>query len=74
MVYKGLFSELCTKYPAHEKIFTNGSKSENGVAASAVQFTHCTKESCKCIQADGQAYQHKLADQQKLMERLINTS
>ena len=39
LVYKGMFGELCLKYPAHEKIFPNGLKSENGVAASTVHLT-----------------------------------
>ena len=35
------------KYRAHEKIFPDGLKSENGVAASAVHLTKSGKESAK---------------------------
>lgn len=73
LVYKGLFGELCSKYPAHEKIFTDGSKTENGVAASAVHQTKGVKESTKRLPSDSSVYTAELTALNLALEMIQNT-
>jgi kelch-like protein 2/3 len=60
LVYKGLYNELCTKYPLHAKVFTDGSKSENGVAAAAVLLSGDVDTSSKRIPSDSSVYTAEL--------------
>ena len=39
LAYKALFADLCQKYPNFQRIFTDGSKSEEGVACAAFNPT-----------------------------------
>ena len=39
VVYKQAFLEMCTHFPNHQKIFTDGSKTDDGVGSAALLFS-----------------------------------
>ena len=58
--YRVLFGELCSEFPAHYRIYTDGSKSDEGVAAASF----CSKVSkegfSKSLSQDGSVYTAEL--------------
>ena len=60
LAYKAFYAELCQKFPSFNKIFTDGSKSDEGVAASAFCSTAPLKPSTKHISSDSSVYTAEL--------------
>ena len=60
LVYKALYGEFCLNYPSHEKIFTDRSKSEDGVGAAAVHLSGNNQSSSKHISSDSSVYTTEL--------------
>ena len=60
LVYKSLFAELCHSFPNFHKIFTDGSKSAEGVASAAFSSTLGNSFLSKHIPDDSSAYTAKL--------------
>ena len=61
VVYKQSFLEMCTKFPNHLKIFTDGSKTDEGVGSAAVLFTaNNPKKLSLRLPVDGSIYTAEL--------------
>ena len=73
LVYKGLYGSLCENYPKHEKIFTDGSKTANGVGASAVHLADVVQKSNKHLPTDSSVYTAELCALNLALE-MIRTS
>ncbi|XP_076439394.1 uncharacterized protein LOC143278477 [Babylonia areolata] len=60
LAYRTYFSELCHKFPTFQGIFTDGSKSEDGVAASAFCPAFPDRPSTEHILSDSSVYTAEL--------------
>ena len=59
LVYKAMFADLCSQLPSYDQIFTDGSKTDEGVACAA--FQQSSDRSCtKSIPSDGSVYSAEL--------------
>ena len=58
LAYKALFSELCTRYPSFQTVFTDGSKSDEGVASAA--YLSRTQSCTSHIHSDSSVYTSEL--------------
>lgn len=60
LAYKSLHAELCSQFPYFKRIYTDGSKSEEGIALVAYCSTGSTREFSKRIPSDSSIYMAEL--------------
>ena len=59
-LYRTLFGELCSEFPTHHRIYTDGSKSDEGVAAAAFCSRVSKEGLSKSLYQDGSVYTAEL--------------